>query len=682
MRTRETFPHDVEVIEHVRIPTRDGTVLSARVWRPTDAFTSPKPAVLEYIPYRHRDVTRGRDARIHPYLAGHGYVSVRVDLRGSGDSEGVLLDEYCPVEHEDAIDVIDWLADQPWCDGNVGMFGISWGGFNSLQVAAHRPPALKAIVSACATDDLYLDNMHYMDGALLSDNLSEATVMFAFNSLPPDPDVVGERWREMWHQRLEACEPWVETWLRHPRRDAYWRSASVREDHGRIACPVLAVGGWADGYTNAIFRLLEHLDVPCKGLIGPWGHRWPHDGQPGPAIGFLQEMLRWWDRWLKGERTGVEDDPDLRVWEQDTVPPHTAYEQRPGRWVAFDRWPSEEVRQRAFPLAPDRLVFGDEDETTEAELAVSSPLSVGAFGGKWASYSAPPDLPYDQREEDGGALVFETPPLPEDVVVVGRPSVDLRVRVDRPDAMVAVRLCDVLPEGPVTRVTFGLLDLRHRHGSDDVTPIVPGHREDVRVHMNGIAQRFPAGHRIRLSVSTSYWPLAWPSPHDVTLKITTPGSVLHLPVHTAPSRTDEVTWAPAEGAPPEPVTVEDEGEHGWRVVRDLVSYGAALEIVNDQGAFTLDETGTRIRRANWEWYRSIDDEPTSAQGETVTERELSRGDWSTRVRTRTRLRCSATAFLLDADLDAYERDADGEDVRVFTRSWHRTIPRDVDANDG
>ncbi|WP_327124618.1 CocE/NonD family hydrolase [Nitrincola sp. A-D6] len=227
---------------------------------------------MEYLPYRKRDLTRSRDTENFNYLAGHGYVCLRVDMRGSGDSEGLLLDEYTQMEQLDAVKVIAWIAEQQWCDGKVGMMGISWGGFNSLQVAARRPPALKAIISDCFSDDLYDNNMHYMGGCLLGDNLSEATVMFAFNSLPPDPAVVGDKWRDMWLERLQENDPWIIKWLEHQHRSAYWSTASVCEDFAAIQCPVYAIGGWADGFTNSVFRLLENLEVPCKGLIGPWGH--------------------------------------------------------------------------------------------------------------------------------------------------------------------------------------------------------------------------------------------------------------------------------------------------------------------------------------------------------------------------------------------------------------------------
>nr|WP_220139491.1 CocE/NonD family hydrolase [Nocardia sp. GTS18] len=657
---------------------RDGARLAARIWRPVTE--EPLPAVFEYIPYRKRDLTRGRDALNHPYLAGHGYVSVRVDLRGSGDSDGVLYDEYLPAEHDDACDVIAWLAEQPWCDGNVGMMGISWGGFNSLQVAAHRPPALKAVVSASATEDLYVDNMHYMGGCLLSDNLSEATVMFAFNSLPPDPAIVGDRWREMWHERLSGSGLWIEQWLEHQRRDDYWKRASVNEDYSAVQCPVLAVGGWADGYTNAIFRLLEHLDVPRLGLIGPWGHKYPHLGVPGPAIGFLQEMVRWWDHWLKGRDTAIMDEPMLRVWLQDSVSPHPSYEDRPGRWVGEPSWPSSNIEPRRFVLG--RYALGEEPAPTR-HLRLQSPLSVGMFAGKWASYAATPDLPSDQRDEDGGSLVFETEALDESCEILGLPTLDLEVSADRPNAMLAARLSDVAPNGEATRVTYGLLNLTHRDGSAEPRPLEPGRTYRVHLPLNGIAHSFPPGHRIRLSVSSSYWPLAWPSPEPVMLTINTGTSTLTLP-QRAP-RAEDATLRPfgePEAAPAAPATHVEPGQHHWKVERDLASGVSTLEIENDQGTIVLDDIGTSVRRATTEWFSFQDNDVTSVRGQTRTVRRLERDEWRTEVVTDTVLRCTADEFVIDAQLDAYELEDSPADPRslrnrVYSQNWHRRIPRDL-----
>ncbi len=671
MRTVTSLPHEIRQEEHVWIPMPDGVRLAARIWRPVSSDDEPVPAVLELIPYRQRDLTAERDSIHHPYMAGHGYACVRVDLRGSGNSEGVLTDEYLAEELDDAEAVLAWLSEQPWCDGSTGMMGISWGGFNALQVAARRPPGLGAIVTVCSTDDRYSDDVHYMGGCLLSDNLSWASTMFAYNSCPPDPAIVGDRWREMWLERLEGSGLWLDTWLRHQQRDDYWRHGSVCEDYSAIACPVLAVSGWADGYSNAVFRMLEHLDVPRKGLIGPWAHKYPHQGKPGPAIGFLQEMVRWWDRWLKKQEPESEETPMLRAWMQDSVPPHTSYEERPGRWVGEPDWPSPHVREDRRRLGRHRI--GERGEEPQPHsLGVESPLSVGQFAGKWCSYSAPPDLPYDQREEDGGSLVFDGEVLQERYEILGAPVVDLELSVDRPDAMVAVRLCDVAPDGAATRVTYGLLNLTHRDGHDAPGALEPGRRYRVRVPMNGVAHAFAAGHRIRLSVSTSYWPLAWPPPVPVRLEVCTGTSALTLPQRPV-GEPDEVAVQPfddPEGAAPVAVTQIRPQEHAWRVSRDLVDYTSRLEVLKDLGTARFEEIDLDVDRRTYEAYTSVADDFESVRGETDWTIGFRRGDWEVRTRTRTSLESTTTDFVLHAELDAFEGER-----RVCSLNWDRKIPR-------
>ncbi len=310
-------------IEHFWIPLPDGTRLAARMWLPEGSEDSPVPAILEYIPYRKRDGTRGRDENLHVPVAEAGYAVIRVDLRGTGDSEGVYHDEYLPQELQDGCDVIAWIADQPWCDGKVGIIGKSWGGFNGLQLAALQPPALKAIISVGSTDDRYATDVHYYGGCLTKDNLDWSAYMFALNGMPPDPELVGEDWRAMWLARLEANRPWAIPWMEHQRRDEYWRHGSVCEEFSKIEIPCFLVNGWGDNYSEAIPRMLAGLSCPRKGLIGPWAHVYPHDGGPGPEIGFLQECLRWWDHWLKGSDTGIMDEPMLRAWMCDSRPPLT-----------------------------------------------------------------------------------------------------------------------------------------------------------------------------------------------------------------------------------------------------------------------------------------------------------------------------------------------------------------------
>ncbi|MFU8815580.1 MAG: CocE/NonD family hydrolase, partial [Pseudomonadales bacterium] len=634
----------------------------------------PVPALIEYIPYRKRDITRGRDEINHPYMAGHGYACLRIDLRGSGDSDGVLRDQYLEQEQSDGVAAIAWAAEQPWCDGKVGMFGISWGGFNALQIAAEQPPALGAIVAACATDDLYADNMHYMGGCLLADNLSEATTMFAHTTCPPDPLIFGDGWRQLWLDRLAGSGLWLDIWLRHQRRDDFWKRASVCEDYSAIRCPVMAVSGWADGYTNAVFRLLEHLEVPRQGLVGPWGHKYPHVGIPGPAIGFLQEMRRWFDHWLKDADNGIDKEPMLRAWMQDSVPPATSYAERPGRWVAERRWPSANVGELALPLARHRILLaGEADRQPDASVdRMQSPLSVGLFSGKWCSYAAAPDLPYDQREEDGGALVYTSAPLPETLEILGTPELDLVLSVNQPVAQVCVRLEDVLPDGKATRVTFGLLNLTHRHSNEHPELLQPGRSYRVRVAMNYVAQTFPAGHRLRLAVSGSYWPLAWPPPAAVELALEPTRSRLLLPVR--PATADDARLRPfnaPEGTPPLNTTLLRPAHHNWLVHRDLARKTSELEVIQDNGSWRINDIDLEVSAITNEWYRSHDDQIDSVEGETCTEREFRRGDWQIRIRTRTRATSTTTEFLLEAELDAWEGKK-----RIFSQNWDRRIPRD------
>lgn len=671
MEQVDDFPYRVRCLEHVEIPMSDGVRLAARIWLPEDA-PGPVPAIFEYIPYRKRDLTRMRDALTHPYLAGHGYACVRVDLRGSGESGGVLIDQYREQEFDDGVEVIRWLSAQPWCDGNVGMLGISWGGFNALQIAALRPPELKAIVTASSTDDLYRDNMHYMGGCLLTDNLSEATTMFSVNTCPPDPELVGPRWREMWLERLEGSGLWLDTWLRHQRRDAYWKHGSVCEDYSAIRCPVMAVGGWADGYTNAIFRLLEHLEVPRQGLVGPWGHKYPHLGIPGPAIGFLDEVLRWFDHWLKGRETGIMEEPMLRAWMQDSVPPTTYYRQRPGRWVGEETWPSPRIEPIRYKLAPGQLLAaGEAANAPEQMVSVQSPLSVGLFAGKWASYAAAPDLPHDQREEDGGALVFESAPLAEPIEILGSAAVELEFAVSEPTAMVAIRLSDVAPDDKVTRVTYGLRNLTHLTGHEHPKPLRPGQRYRIRVPLNYTSQVFPAGHRLRVSVSTSYWPLAWPPPVPVRLSIFPDSSSLVLPVRPPREADATIGFGPPRGAAPIARRTLQPAHHNWLVHRDLARDESTLEIIKDEGCYLIEEIGMEVTDRTWDWYTYREDDFTSLRGETRSERVFRRGDWRVRTTTRTVLTCDPEHFHIHAELDAWEGER-----RILSKNWDRTIDRD------
>ena len=662
--------------ENVWIPMSDGCRIAARIWMPETAESDPVPAILEYIPYRKRDFMRSRDEPIHRYFAMKGYAAVRVDIRGSGDSEGVLRDEYTVEEQSDALEIIDWLTAQPWCSGAVGMMGISWGGFNALQVAALRPSALKAIITVCSTDDRYADDAHYMGGCLLNENMQWGSILTLYSALPPDPKIVGERWREMWRQRLEALEAFPVAWMNHQWRDDYWKHGSVCEDYAAIACPVYAVGGWADGYSNAVPRLLANLPGPKKGLVGPWAHVFPHDGTPGPAIGFLQEAVRWWDHWLKGRPTGIMDEPEYRVWMQDSVPPLPQYAGRPGRWVAEESWPSPRIERRVLHLNAGQLA---REAGEPVELSFSSPQTTGLRGGEWCGFGADGEAPRDQRPDDGGSLVFDSGPLDRPLEILGDPEIVLALRSDKPVALLAARLCDVAPDGSSLRVTYGLLNLAQRDSREFPEPLAPGEWAEVRLRLNDVAHAFPAGHRLRLSLSSSYWPIAWPSPETAVIGIRTGDSRLVLPVR--PPRKADADLRPFD--PPEAAPGTSHKKLRALPMRRMLTTDLATnEIVythhSDAGEFggaslaRIEEIDLELGYTLLKRYRIIETDPLSAQTEFEQTASMRRGDWSIRIECRTRLSGTATAFQFSGELVAREGDAP-----FLRRDWTIAIPRNL-----
>jgi uncharacterized protein len=663
-------PRRVREIENMWIPLADGTRLAARIWLPEDADTAPVPVILEYLPYRKRDGTYARDALTHPYVAARGYACVRVDMRGCGDSDGLMFDEYTKEEQDDAVEVIAWLARQRWCTGAVGMIGISWGGFNGLQVAARRPPALKAVITICSADDRYTDDIHYMGGALLRENLTWGSTMFSHQTRPPDPALVGDRWREMWMERLENLPFFPADWLEHQRRDAFWRHGSVCEDWNAIQCPVYAVGGWADAYRNAIPRVLQHLKVPRKGLIGPWAHLYPHFGVPGPAIGFLQESLRWWDQWLKGVETGIMDEPMLRAWMQESVRPATHYDERPGRWVAETAWPGPTI-------TPRRMLLTMHGIATEAAPATpvqfTSPQSTGVCSGTWCSHGMQPDEPSDQREDDAKSLCFDTQPLTERIEILGAPALDLEIASDRPQANLIARLCDVHPDGASTRVTWGVLNLTHHASHAEPVPIEPGKPYRVRLQLNDIAYAFRPGHHIRIALSTAYFPLIFPSPEHATLTLTSGPAALTLPERPRnPADADLRPFPPPASSPAERRTPIREAVHERTVTRDHITGETIFSTLDDDGRVRIDAIGLEVGASRRHEFRIRDDDPLSCRMETNWTKEMGRGEFQVRTATRVVMTATKEDFLLHAECDAYEGDR-----RVFARNWDRTIRRDL-----
>ena len=649
---------DIEELPDLAIPLSDGTRLSARVWRPVDATTDPVPAILEYLPYRKRDGTCARDALTHPYFAKRGYACIRVDIRGNGDSYGLMEDEYSPQELADAVEVIAWLAEQPWCSGTVGMMGISWGGFNGLQVAALQPDALKAVITLCSTVDRFADDIHFKGGCLLNENLGWGATMWSYSSRAPDPALRSD-WRDMWLERLEH-EPFLPAvWLRHQRRDAYWQHGSVCEDYRAIKAKVLAIGGWGDAYKNAVPQIVANLPG-AKGIVGPWVHKYPHFAVPEPRIGFLQEALRWWDRWLKGVDTGVEDDPDYTTYLMDGVRPATWYTERPGQWITQ---PAEPDLTQTWHLGETGL-----GTASAFERVVASPQDTGMDAGEYCAIWLGPEMPGDQRADDAKSVCFDTPPLPEDTDIAGAPRVTLQIRSDQPQGQMAVRLNHIHPDGAATRITYGVLNLCHRDGAATPAPMPTDEIVTVTLRLDHIAYRVPKGHKIRLSISNAYWPLIWPSPEKAKLTLT--AGQLDLPLHSTDTADARVFPPPDADAPWETEELRAE-THVRRSEIDHVTGHVHLIIEDDFGKVKDGAHGGiagSIARERWTIHP---DDPLSAMGVCHWSDEIERDDIRLRTETKCTMWSDATTFHLSATLEAYEND-----VLIYDRSLTDQIPRD------
>ena len=666
---REDFPRAIEVRSPVWIPLPDGTRLHAKVWLPVDAEQDPVPAVIEYGPYRLSDGTVASDEQEMRWFAGEGYAGIRIDIRGTGESTGICDDEYTEQELQDGVAAIAWIAAQPWCTGAVGITGYSWTGFNGLQLAARRPPALKAVSTGYSTDDRYADDVHYRGGLVDAMNMLHwSTTMLGWQARPPVPAVYGDGWREAWLERLEV-EPWIAHWLTHQQRDAYWRHGSACEDFDRIDIPVLCVAGWADGYTDSAFRVLAGARGPRKAIVGPWGHVDPIHGPPSPQVGILAEQTRWWDRWLKGRDSGIDDDPMLVAWEQDPIEPTPRPADRPGRWIAEAAWPSPRIEPRVLALGSGTL---GGDPGPEQMLAIGSVQTVGLDGGSWCGDGKSDDGALDQREEEALSLCFTSEPLDEPLAILGHATARLRLTADQPVAMVSVRLAEVLEDGSSLLVTRGQLNLCHRAGHDRPAHCVPGEEMAVDVPLDAIAHRFRAGSRLRVAISPCYWPWAWPSPVPVTLAVRTGASALVLPVRT-PGPLDTAMRALDPPAEPEipPIELLRPGSGGGRTRTFDPATGVTTSVFDwDIGGAWRYENGITWEDSSVTTMAIADGDPLSARVDVRNTCLYDDGELIVDVVADSAMWCTADDFLVTCRLEVKENGAP-----LFDRTWDYRFPR-------
>jgi putative CocE/NonD family hydrolase len=637
-----------------------------------DADQQPCPAILEYLPYRKNDGTVVRDEITMPATAENGYACIRVDIRGTGESEGLFDDEYSEQELSDAEQVIEWISQQSWCDGSVGMVGISWGGFNSLQLAYRQPPALKAIISLCSTDDRFNEDIHFAGGCLLNDNLDWASFFWSYAlARCPDPRLVGHGWRRLWLKRLEHMPFLPARWLAEQAKNSYWKHGSVSEDYSRIKIPVYAIGGWADAYRNTVFRLLQNLSSPCKGLIGPWAHVYPHIAYPNPRMDYVRESVRWWDRWLKNIDDSIMDEPKFQYYLMDSVKPEADYATRSGSWQSETAWPSASIEYQRLFLHPDALLPLPNENPQS--IAVSSPQSTGITAGKFmVGIGFSGEFAGDQQADDQQSLTFNTPPLEETLNIVGQASVHVSLSCDQPIANIIARLCDVHPTGESTLVTYGVLNLTHRGSNENPEALVPGQAYRIDIALNHIAYRLPAGHQLRLSISNAYWPLLWPSPVKNTLYLELSECRLSLPCSAA---LDENTNPALAAYDPEVVSSGVErrpGQTKKRILEDPETGEVTIRTQTDYGHHWHRSCATGIDFTIDQLLSIHPDDPNSAKSETSHTVKMQQGETATALHSHYVMTSSSRYYFIQASWQAWEGDQ-----CVFEKHFDERIERNL-----
>ena len=584
----------------------------------------------------------------------------RLDLRGTGSSEGIAIDEYDAQEQADVCEAIAWLAAQEWSTGRVGMYGTSWGGFNSIQVAMERPPALGAIVPIYASDDRYTDDVHYIGGALKALDLVDWELyMAACNVLPPVPAVYGEGWREEWIRRIEGTEPWLLRWLEEQTDGPYWRHGSLRPGYGRITCPTMIVAGWADGYTNIALRAYEAMTCPRRVIIGPWSHMSTATSIPGPHIDLVPELVRWFARWLRDERNGIDEDPPIAVFVRRSTRPEPELAEMRGEWRSELDWPPERLREEVLRPAGEG----------GSAIKVSGDVGTAA----WISCAGKPPwvLPGDQSEDDARSLTFEWEPLEDELEVLGHPRVRLTISSPHPVALLSAKLCDVFPDGTSALVTRGVLNLAHRDGHDDPKPLTPGLATSIEIELEATSWIFEPGHRVRLSLAGADWPNVWPPPHAGRLEVAQSSIELVLPELTGAAVAPPPVFAPVPQKTADAKPDDEQPPVIRRIEHDRV--GRQTRVVTGYGSVYDAPFGARITERYDGLVGVAKSTPGRAWARATTRYRIEWPEASVTTEAHLVLQSDSDAYHVLVEVVASEDGVDG--IGHVERRFERTIPR-------
>lgn len=657
----EELPFEIEKLTNIAIDIGDAT-LYAHIWVPKKALNGDLKVgtIIEYLPYRKSDFTAIRDSIRHPYYAGHGFASIRVDMRGCGDSDGVLEGEYLPQEQHDNLKVIDWIISQSWSNGKVGQIGKSWGGFNGLQIAYEQHPSMKSIITVCSTDDRYSDDVHYRGGCMMASDMNWwASTMFTYNARPQDPDVKPD-WRKNWMERLNL-EPNVIEWCKHQRRDEFWQHGSVCEDYSKVDIPVLAIGGWKDGYSNAVFRMMENLpNEDNRSIVGPWVHEFPDVATPGPTIGYNQIVVSWFHKYLSDPIYDASQQFDVwamkkyNLYLQDPADEIEEYDYRPGKWVSFDKFGDN----LSFHLDG---TLNTEKSNSSKEISFSGTPEYGLYRGKWCPFGESGDFASNQLTEDSKSFTIDSQELKEDIELIGFPTVTMELKSDLPLANLSVRLLDLTNTSKL--VSWGQLNLNKYIGTMEKPELLKvGEKYRIEIKLDCIGYKFLKGHKIRIALSTTDWPSMWPLDETPTLSFEEKDFCLALPIL---GNFSTVEFPKSESVKPIDREIVREESRSRNIIHDIVNNIWTIDDFSDEGERKIE--GLIMGSKNWNEWKIGGIPSTNSKWELT----LKKPNWEILIKTDSLMTVDQGNYILKNHLIAYENNQ-----QVFEKDWSTTIKRD------
>jgi predicted acyl esterase len=639
----------------------DGAHLAVTWWRPVARHPGERfPALLELLPYRKDDSFYARDFPLYDYFVRRGFLMAKVDIRGTGGSDGAVpAREYSEAELDDAERIIAALARDPMSNGQVGMWGISWGGFNAIQVAMRQPPALKAILALHASDDLFHDDVHYIDGALHLDPY--ILQVDHENGLPRTPGYVLDS--AYFRDRFNAY-PWVLTYLKQTVDGPFWRRNGLRFHPGSLRVPTYFIGGLLDGYRDTPIRALGYLGGTVKVEIGPWVHDWPDNGTPGPNYEWRARAVEWWNHWLRGAPSALVAEPRLLVFQREGHPPDRNLVNTPGRW-RFEDWPVGGATTDTLHLAPERrLAFTREAASSGGQAELVYHAGYGVIAGDW--WGEPTG---DMRRDDAGSLVFDSPVLDTALVLLGMPSVRIRAAVSAPLANWTARLEDVAPDGEVSLVAGGVLNATQTRSAVEPARLTPDSSYTLGWELHFSTWTWRPGHRIRLALANAQFPMIWPTPYSMRSVVGLAESFVVLPL------------VPAASAYPPPVLPPSEPRRYRADVRDhpapppveRTSYeprtGQTTFVWSTSGAWSIGSV--RYDYSEREEYGTSDAAPARSSFLGVEWHRIRPPGRDLRLETTIDIRSDSTKIHVTVTRRLLSR---GRLVRV--RQWRESIPRD------